>query len=331
MKISRLVALTRAALLGLALAVVALPHGASAQQWPDRPIRIVTGFPPGPLDVFGRPVAIKLQESLGQTVIFENRAGANGAIAAEQVSKSAPDGYTLFIGTSGTHVTAVHLTPGLRYDPVKDFKPVIAAVEPVTVMVVNPKLPVNTVQDFIAYAKANPGKISYASTGIGSVFHLVGELFKQTTGVDMVHVPYRGGDAAMNDLVAGHIPVTFTSATTAGGHISSGGARVLAVLEPERFDRMPNVPSMTEIVPGFRKPSTWMGFFAPPGTPDAIVMRLNAEISKALNEPGFKAKLAEGGYAVIGGPPQKLHDLMVDGIDRFGKIIKDAGIKPEGK
>jgi len=333
MKISRLGRHTGIAGLGMAFACATLlmAPDAVAQQWPEKPIRIVTGFPPGPLDVFGRPVAIKLQESLGQTVIFENRAGANGAIAAEQVSKSAPDGYTLFIGTSGTHVTAVHLTPGLRYDPVKDFKPVIAAVEPVTVMVINPKLPVNSVQEFIAYAKANPGKVSYASTGIGSVFHLVGELFKQTTGIDMVHVPYRGGDVAMNDLVAGHIPVAFTSATTAGGHIASGTARVLAVLEPERFDRMPNVPSVTEVVPAFRKPSTWMGFFAPPGTPDAIVMRLNSEIAKALNEPAFKAKLAEGGYAVIAGPPQKLHDLMVEGIDRFGKIIRDAGIKPEGK
>ncbi len=323
MKICRLIA--------TALAFTALSAPAMAQTYPDKAVRIITGFPPGPLDVFGRPVAAKLQEVFGQTVLFENRIGANGAIAAEFVAKAPPDGYNIFIGTSGTHVTAVHLTPGLRYDPVKDFAPIIAAVEPVTVMVINPKLPVKNIAEFIAYAKANPGKLSYASTGIGSVFHLVGELFKQTAGIDMVHVPYRGGDAAMNDLVAGHVPVTFTSATTAGGHIASGGARVLAVLEPDRFDRMPDVPSMSEAVPGFSKPSTWMGFFAPPGTPEPIIKRLNSEIAKALNEPVFKARLADGGYTVLAGPPQQLHDLMVDGIERFGKIIKDAGIKPEGK
>lgn len=324
MKILRLIALAVAC----AAPLLTAPPAAS-QQWPERSIRIVTGFPPGPLDVFGRPVAAKLQDVFGQTVIFENRAGANGAIAAEQVSKSAPDGYTIFIGTAGTHVTAVHLTPGLRYDPVKDFKPIIAAVEPVTCLVVHPSLPVKTLEDFIAYARANPGKLSYASTGIGSVFHLVGELFKQTTGTDLVHVPYRGGDAAMNDLIAGHVPVVFTSLTTASGHISSGGARLLAVLEPERFEGRPDIPSITEIVPAFRKPSTWMGYFAPPGTPNSIIQRLNTEIGKALNEPAFKARLAEGGYSVIGGPPQKLHDIMVDGIERFGKIIRDAGIKPE--
>ncbi len=320
-----------AAAMALGAIFAATAGSAIAQQWPDKTIKIITGFPPGPLDVFGRPVAAKLQEVFKQTVIFENRAGANGAIAAEQVAKSAPDGYTLFIGTSGTHATAVHLTPGLRYDPVKDFTPIIAAVEPVTCIVINPKLPVKDMKEFLAYARANPGKLSYASTGIGSVFHLVGELLKQTAKIDMVHVPYRGGDAAMNDLVAGHVPVTFTSVTTAGPHIAAGNARILAVLEPRRFDKMPNVPSMSEIVPEFKKPSTWMGFFGPPNMPAPVVKRLNEEIAKALKEPAFKARLAEGGYEVLAGPPEQLRDLMVDGIKRFGDIIKAAGISPNAK
>lgn len=328
MKMSRLGAVSAALVF---LYGPSLMAEAAAQQWPQPQIRIVTGFPPGPLDVFARPVAARLQDVLGQPVIVENRAGANGAIAAEQVSKSPPDGYVFYVGTSGTHVTAVHLTPGLRYDPVKDFKPVIAAVEPVTVLVVNPQLPVKSVQDLIAYAKAHPGKLSYASTGIGSVFHLLGELFRQTAGVDMAHVPYRGGEPAMNDLIAGHVPLNLTAVSVAGPHVTAGTARALAVLEMERFAGLPDVPSMTEILPAFRKPSTWMGLFAPPQTPDDIVARMNAEVDKALNEPTLKSRLSQAGYAIIGGPPQRLQDLMVDGIERFGKIIKDAGIKPEGK
>jgi tripartite-type tricarboxylate transporter receptor subunit TctC len=229
------------------------------QQWPDRQIKIVVGFPPGPLDIVGRPVAQKLQEALGQPVIFENRPGANGTIATELVMRSEPDGYTILLGTAGTHVTAVHLFKNLRYDPVKDFMPIVAAVEPATCLVVSSALPIKSVAELIAYSKANPGKLSYGSTGVGSVFHLLGELFNQTTGSAIVHVPYKGADGAINDVIAGHLPLAFTAISTAGPHIQAGTVRILAITEPQRFSRMPDVPSITETIPAFKKPSTWMG------------------------------------------------------------------------
>lgn len=314
---------------GAAAVALVAPSFAHAQQWPERQIRIVLGFPPGPVDIVGRPVAQKLQEALGQPVIFENRPGANGSIATTQVAKSDPDGYTILMGTSGTHVTAVHLFKNLRYDPIKDFEPIIAAVEPATCLVVNSALPVKSVEELVAYAKANPGKLSYGSTGVGSVFHLAGELFKQTTGVEIVHVPYKGADAAINDLIAGHIPMVFTAVSTAGPHVDSGAARMLAVLEPERFTRRQSVPSISEAIPAFRKPSTWFGYFAPRGTPRPIVMRLNAEIEKILALTEIQTRMNDAGYAIIGGSPEKLRDLMAGGIERFGKIIEAAGIKPE--
>ena len=302
---------------------------AQAQTYPTRQIQMILGFPPGPVDIVGRPVAAKLQEALGQTVVFENRPGANGAIATEQVTRAAPDGYTILLATSGTHVTAVHLTKNLRYNPVKDFEPIIAAVEPVTCLVVHPSVPANTVQELVEWIKANPGKVSYGSSGNGSVFHLTGELFKQTTGVQMAHVPYRGLDPAMSDLIAGHIPVLFTAMSTAAPQVDAGNARLIAMLEPERFARRPNTPSITEAIPAFRKPPTWFGFFAPKGTPEPIIAKLNAEIAKILATPDMQARFQDAGYAMLGGPPQRLHDIMVDGIDRFGTIIKSVGIEPE--
>ena len=303
--------------------------GAQAQTWPTRQIQMILGFPPGPVDIVGRPVAARLQEALGQTVVFENRPGANGAIATEQVMRATPDGYTILLATSGTHVTAVHLTKNLRYNPVKDFEPIIAAVEPVTCLVVHPSVPAKTVAELVAWIKANPGKVSYGTSGNGSVFHLTGELFKQTTGVEMAHVPYRGLDPAMTDLIAGHIPVLFTALSTAAPQIDAGNVRLIAMLEPDRFARRPDTPSITESIPAFRKPPTWFGFFAPKGTPAPVVARLNAEIGKILASPDMQARFQDAGYAMLGGSPQRLQDMMVDGVERFGAIIRAAGIEPE--
>ena len=315
---------------GLCLLSFCLPASVSlAQKWPEKTIRIVVGFPPGPTDIVSRPLAAKLSEALGQPVIIENRPGANGSIAAEQVMRSEPDGYNLLVGTSGTHVTAVHLFKNLPYDPVKDFVPIIATVEPATCVVVNPNLPVKSISELVAYAKANPGKLSYATPGVGSVFHLLGELFKQTTKTDLVHVAYRGIDPALTDLIAGHIPVAFTALSSAKPHIEAGNARILAVLEPTRFSRMPDVPSISETIPAFQKPSTWFGFFAARATPDPIVQRLNAEMGKILKQPDIVTLFENNSYTVIGGSPDDLRKLMVDGIARFGEIIAAAGIKPD--
>ena len=319
--------------LSIALAAAATLIGggvATAQNWPSRPITIVVPFPPGPaLDLVARQVALKIAGPLGQPVIIENRTGANGTIGSNGVARAAPDGYTLLAATAGTHVTAVHLTKNLPYDPIKDFTPIIAAVEPVTCLVVNASLPVNSVPELIAYAKAHPDELSFGSSGVGSVFHLMGELFNETAGVKIKHVPYRGVAPAMQDVIGGHIPMVFISVSNAEPAAKAGQVKILAVLEPARYSKMPDVPSMSEIVPAFRKPSSWFGFFGPAGLPAPIVNRLNAEMAKALADPNVMKNMDANAFAVIGGTPQQFGDLLKDGIRRYGDLIKAAGIQPE--
>jgi tripartite-type tricarboxylate transporter receptor subunit TctC len=313
---------TAATLLGSAAAM--------AQTWPSRPITMVVPFPPGPaLDLVARLVGEKISGPLGQRVVVENRTGANGTIGSHAVARAAPDGYTLLAATAGTHVTAPHLMKSLPYDPIKDFTPIIAAVEPVTCLAVSASLPVNSVPELIAYAKAHPDELSFGSSGVGSVFHLMGELFNQTAGVKIKHVPYRGVSPAMQDLIGGHIPMVFIAVANAEGAAQAGQVKILAMLEPSRFAKMPDVPSMSEIIPAFRKPSSWFGFVGPPALPSPIVTRLNAEMMKALSEPEIVQKFAANGYAVIGGTPQQFADLIKDGLERYGAIIKAAGIQPE--
>jgi tripartite-type tricarboxylate transporter receptor subunit TctC len=217
----------------------------------------------------------------------------------------------------------------LPYDPVKDFTPIVAAVEPVTCLAVSAALPVNSVQELIAYAKARPGELSFGSSGVGSVFHLMGELFNETAGVEINHVPYRGVAPAMQDVEGGHIPMTFISVSNALAPMQTGRVKILAVLEPTRFAGLPDVPSISEIIPAFRKPSSWFGFFGPAGLPAPITARLNAEIITALNAPEARAVLEQNGLSVIGGSPQQFASLIQDGIERYGAIIKRAGIPPE--
>jgi tripartite-type tricarboxylate transporter receptor subunit TctC len=304
---------------------------AAAQNWPAaKPITMVVPFPPGPaLDLVARLVGNKMGEALGQTVVIDNRSGANGTIGSSAVARAAPDGYTLLGATAGTHVTAVHLLKNLPYDPLKDFTPIVAAVEPVTCLVVNSAVPVNTVEELIAYAKARPDELSYGSSGVGSVFQMMGELFNQTAGVRIKHVPYRGVAPAMQDVVSGHIPMVFISVSNAVPAMQSGRVKILAVLEPTRYAKLSDVRSMSEIVPAFQKPSSWFGFFGPAGLPREIVTRLNAEMVKALKAPDVVAKLDDNGMAVIGGTPEQFAALMQDGIGRYGAIIKAAGIQAE--
>jgi tripartite-type tricarboxylate transporter receptor subunit TctC len=302
---------------------------AQAQGWPTRPVTVVVPFPPGPLDVVVRLVGPKLSEALGQPVVIDNRAGANGTIGSLAVARAAPDGHTILSATVGTHVTSVHLTKNLPYDPIKDFTPIVATVEPVTCLVVNSGLGVNSVAELIELAKRRPGELSYGTSGVGSVFHLMGELFNQTAGVKITQVPYRGVGPAMQDVIGGHIPMVFTSVSTALPNLSGGKIKVLAVLEPTRYAPMPDTPSMSELLPAFRKPSSWFGYLGPPGMPTEIVGRLNREIVKALNAPDVRPKLEELGYTVIGGSPEQFAALIADGIERYGAIIKAAGIQPE--
>jgi tripartite-type tricarboxylate transporter receptor subunit TctC len=318
----------------VAIASIALLAGlssAQAQGWqPSRPITMVVPFPPGPaLDLVARLVAKKIEGPLGQTIVVENRTGANGTIGSAAVARAKADGETLLAATAGTHVTAVHLMKNLPYDPIKDFSPIVAAVEPVTCLAVHPSLPVNSVPELIAYAKAHPGELSFGSSGVGSVFHLMGELFNETAGVKINHVPYRGVAPAMQDLLGGHIPMVFIAVANADAAAKAGKVKILAVLEPARYAGLPGVPSMSEIIPAFRKPSSWFGFVGPPRLPAPIVARLNAEMNKALHEPDIVQSFHANGYDVIGGTPEQFADLIKDGIARYGAIIKAAGIQPE--
>ena len=235
----------------------------------------------------------------------------------------------LLITTASTHVTAVHLMKNLPYDPIKDFTPIAAAVEPVTCLVVNGALPVNSVEELVAYAKARPGELAYGSSGVGSVFHLMGELFNETAGVKINHVPYRGVAPALQDVIAGHIPMAFLSISNALAVADAKSVKILAVLEPTRFSLRPDIPSMSEILPKFRKPTSWFGFFGPPGLPAPMVTRLNTEIVTALNAPDVLTKLSANGMAVLGGTPAEFKALIEDGIERYGAIIKAAGVQPE--
>ncbi len=303
---------------------------ASAQGWPARSITMVVPFPPGPaVDLVARIVSAKLAESLGQTVVVENRTGANGTIGSNAVARAAPDGHTLLMGTAGTHVTAVHLMKALPYDPVADFTPVAAVVEPVTCLVLHGKLPVGSVEELVAYAKTRPGQMSFGSSGAGSVFHLMGELFNKTAGVKLAHVAYRGVEPAMQDTIGGHIPMTFTSVSNALEPAKAGQVKILAVLEPQRYARLPDVRSMTEVIPAFVKPSSWFGVLGPAKMPADVTARLNSEIVKALSGAEVRARLDAVGLTVIGGGPADFAALIKDGIERYGAIIREAGIKTD--
>jgi tripartite-type tricarboxylate transporter receptor subunit TctC len=320
---------TAAILCGLGILTSAAP--ASAQAWPSaKPITIVAPVPPGPtIDQIARIVATHLSDALGQSAIVENRPGANGMIGSNVVARAAPDGYTLLAATPASHVTAALLNKNLPYDPVKDFTPIMAAVEPVTALVVNAGLPVNSVPELIAYAKANPGKLSYGSSGIGSVFHLTGELFNHAAGVNIAHVPYRGVAQPMQDTAAGHIQIVHISLSSARAALASGKAKVLAILEPKRYAKLPNIPSLSEVLPAFRKPSTWFGFFGPAKLPPEILARLSAEMRKAITAPAMRAKLEGQDLIIIANTPDEFAALQKQGIEQFGAIIRAAGIKPQ--
>ena len=321
-----------AGMTGLLVAVLLATAQAQAQTqiWPSRPITIVVPFPPGPgLDTLARLVGAKLSEQLAVNVVVENRTGANGMIGANFVARAAPDGNTLLMTTASTHVTAVWLMKNLSYDPLKDFTPIVAAVEPVTCLVVNPALPVNSVPELIAYAKARPGQLSYGSSGVGSVFQLMGELFNQTAGVKINHVPYRGVAPALQDVMAGNIPMAFLAISNVLGAADQGKVKILAVLEPKRFALRADIPSMSEVLPAFRKPSSWFGVMGPAGLPAPVTSRLNTEINKTLIAPDVSGKLNDIGLSVIGGSPEEFRALIEDGIARYGAIIKAAGIQAE--
>jgi tripartite-type tricarboxylate transporter receptor subunit TctC len=310
----------------LLLALVAF--AASAQTYPTRPIRLVVPFPAGgTTDILARAVAQKLTDAWGQSVVVDNRPGAGGNIGSELVAKAAPDGYTLLMGTVGTHAINPSLYSHMPYDHVKDFAPVILVAGVPNVLVVNPSLPVNSVQELIAYAKANPGKLNFASSGSGTSIHLSGELFKVLTGVQITHVPYKGSAPALTDLMGGQVQLMFDNLPSSLGFIKAGKLRALAVTSTARAAALPDVPTMQEAgVPGFEA-SSWFGVLAPAGTPRDIVTKLDAEIAKWLATSEAREKLAAQGAIAAGGSPEDFARHIAAETTKWAKVVKASGAK----
>jgi tripartite-type tricarboxylate transporter receptor subunit TctC len=305
-------------------------HAHAQPAWPAKPVRLVAGFAPGGIsDILARVVGARLGDALGQPVLVENRAGASGTIGADFVAKSAPDGYTLFLGVNATQSIAPSLYPKLPYNPATDFAPItIAAVTPV-LLVTHPSLPVKNVKDLIAIARAQPGQLNYASTGTGAVPHLTTELFSLRAGVKMNHVPYKGGAPAMLDLVAGQVSLMFDNIPTAITQVRAGKVRALAVAQPKRTPAAPDIPTMGESgFPGFEVTS-WQGFLAPAGTPVAVVNRLNAEIIKVLGQPEVRERLTAQGIEIRTSTPAEFAAMIRADAEVWAKVIKATGVRIE--
>jgi len=315
---------------GLALlACLLTPSAALTQTYPSRPITIVIGYTPGAVsDLAARTIADGLHQAWGQPVIVDNRPGSGGNIGAAFVARSPADGYTLMTGTDAQMASNAHLYKHAGYDPVKDLLPVAYVGANIICLAVNAGLPINSVADLIDYAKKNPGKLAYGTSGTGSPHHLAGVLLGQKTGIDMQHVPYRGGGAAVNDLLGGHIGIAFLSLSAAVPHINTGKIRIIAMVEKTRYTEMPNIPTIGETVPGFEM-SSWIGVFAPAGTPREIITKLNEGIAKVLTAEGVKGKLANLGLVVAPATPDDLGQIVKDALQVRGELVKAAGITPE--
>ena len=297
-----------------------------AGAYPERPITLVVPFAPGgSTDILARVVADRLRGSLGQPVIVENRSGASGNIGTATVARAAPDGYTLLFNTMSVHTMNHALFAAMPFDGVKDFSPITLLAFVTNTMVVHPSVPAHTVAEFIAYAKANPGKIAYASAGVGSTNHLCAALFEKMAGVQMVHVPYRGGAPAVADTVAGQTQLLFTAGTQSLEHVKAGNLRLLAVTEDKRSSLLPDVPTVAETLPGYEM-AVWYGAFGPAGSPQAIVERLNAEIGRILYLPEVKKNMADIAVEVAASTAQELADRTRIDAEKWGRIIAELGI-----
>jgi tripartite-type tricarboxylate transporter receptor subunit TctC len=321
--------LPRRKFLQLAASAAVLPAAsriAKAQGYPARPVHIIAGYPPGGVvDIYARLTGQWLSERLGQSFIIENRAGAAGSIATDSVVRAPPDGYTLLL-TSANDVFNPTLYPDLKYNYMRDMAPVASIALSPQIMEVNPTLPAATVPEFIRYAKANPGRINYASAGVGTGQHLCGELFKMLTGVDMVHVPYRGGAPAVADLIAGQVQLMFDFLPSSIEHIRAGTLRALAIGSAKRWQTLPDLPTVGDFLPGFEAGALF-GIAAPKNTPNEVVDRLNREINASLADPRSKARIAELGGEALTGSPTTFANLLAAQAEKWSMVIRAAGIK----
>jgi len=316
--------------LRLGLLWLLLVGHALAQPYPARPVKLIVPFPPGGnTDIVGRFIAQKLTDAFGQQVYVENRGGAGGTIGAEAAAKSPNDGYTLFFATTGTLASAPSMQPDLRYDPVKAFAPVSTLANVPVVVLVAASVPIASLQELIQAAKAKPGQLKFGSAGSGHFVHLAGEMFKSAAGVDLLHVPYKGVNAALTDMLGGRIELMFDGPAQYEPHLQSGKVRALAVAHPKRLARLPQVPTTAEAgLPGYELAS-WFGLAAPAGTPGEVVARLNGEVLKALATPEAAETFSKLGLEVAGSSPQQYAAMIVEDLARWRKAVKAAGIKLE--
>jgi len=310
------------------LALAAINPALAQRGYPDRPIKLVVGFPPGTAaDIIARIVAPKLGDGLGQPIVVDNKPGAGSNIGAELVARAAPDGYTLLMATNSTHSANPFLFKSLSYDPVRDFAPVARAGSYVFMLVVNKDLPAKTLGELVAYAKANPGKLTYASGNTTGI--VAGETLKNRAGIDVLQVPYKSTPPALNDVIGGRVSMMFIDLAPGLEHVRAGTLRALAVTTKERSALLPDLPSLHEAgIPGYDVTS-WAGLFAPAGTPGEIVTHLNDEVRKIIADPDAKAKIAVTGFDAFSGPPETLAAFVQSELATWGKLIKDAGIEPQ--
>lgn len=307
--------------------LLTLPLHAALAQYPNRAVRMIVPFPPaGATDIVGRIVAQKLGERLGQSVVVENKPGAGGSIGSDIVAKSPADGYTLLMATTSTHSIGPSLQK-LPYDPIRDFAPITHVANVPNVLVVSPTLPLANVKELVAYAKARPGQLNYASSGVGTIVHLNAELFKMLTGVDMVHIPYKGTALSIPDLANGSIAMLFDSLASVQPHIRAGKARPLALNSGQRSPLLPEVPTFAEAgLPAFDR-YTWFGLFAPAGTPKEIVARVQAEVAAALRAQDLRERFASVGAEPVGSTPEQFVERVLSDTARWAEVIKAANVK----
>jgi tripartite-type tricarboxylate transporter receptor subunit TctC len=310
-----------------ALALSVTP--ALTQTYPTHPVSIVVGYPPGATsDLLARTVGDPLSTVLGQPVVIDNRPGAGGNVGAAYVARAPGDGYTLMVGTDAMLTSNVYLYKNTPFDPAKDFAPITNAGVNIICLAVNAELPIRSVAELIDYARTHPGKLSFGTPGTASPHHLAGELLRQKAGIDIQHVPYKGGGPAVNDLLGGHIGLAFLSLSSALPQVSTGKIRILAVVDKSRYPGLPDVPTIAETVPGVEM-SSWLGFFAPANTPQPIVTRLHDEMVRILKTDAVKDKLANLGFEVTGSSPAEFADDVRSGLALRGQLMKSAGIEPE--
>lgn len=320
----------KALLASILAGILAAPALATAQAYPAKPVRLIVTFAAGGgADFVARAMAPKMGEALGQSIIVDNRPGANGAVGADAVAKAAPDGYTLLLGAAGTMVIAPHLGAQMPFDTFRDLMPVTLAATSPFIVTLNPGVQASSIRDLVALAKANPGKINYGSSGTGGAPNLAGELFKSMTGVNMVHVPYKGLGPAITDLLGGQIQVVFADVGLVQGHIAAGKLKGLGVTGAARSASVSGMPTVAESgVPGYAS-GTWYGVLAPAGTTGDIVARVNGAARKALDDAGVKAAFAKQGIDAAGSTPAEFGAYMRVESDKWGKLIREAGIKAQ--